>query len=448
MAPKSPNYCNHRDTKKTDFYTLTVSYLLICVFVPLWLNKPIRLFFKNPIIDHVKAYKEPWIRNRAVVQQAEQWHRQGLLTDAQIEATRQEFPFNFRQTNGFLEVGLFLFTCVAVMASYMLPASIILAVLDVIDNERIVYGLFSLVAAAVTWWLGQFIINHQQLYRNGVDNAFVAMLTGFLVFGFGQFMPQNLTLSSYCLLTLPLLLAVVWYYGDTLIAFIALTTFYAFVFDGMLKVSWGQSALPFVMMALSGGLYALARRLDSSPYYTDPMNLVQWVTLIVLAASGNYYVVRELNGLLLEPTPGQPASANAPEIALPWLFWFLKFAIPLFHLYRGFTKKDRMWLILGALGLMAAVSTVHEYVALLPLNVALTLGGAALIGVAVFGIRYLATPRHGLTDDPDAESPDQFFVNLGTAVAMQAAAGAQQHPKNDLHFGGGNFGGGGSEGSY
>lgn len=396
----------------------------------------------------MKAYNETWIRNRAIVQQAEQWHRQGVLTDAQIDAARQAFPFNFRQTNGFLEIGLFLFTCVAVMASYMLPGSIIFAILAELGDERIVYGLFSLLAGVVTWWLGRLIINRQQLYRNGVDNAFVAMLTGFLVFGFGQFLPQNLTLGSYCLLTLPLLLAIVWYYGDTLIAFVATATFYAFVFDAMLQISWGKSALPFVMMAASGGLYALARRFDTSPYYTDPLNLVQWVALIVLAASGNYYVVRELNGLLLESVPSQPAPVNAPEIALPALFWFLTFAVPAFYLYRGFAKKDRMRLILGALGLAAAASTVHEYVALLPLNVALTAGGAALIGVAVFGIRYLTTPRHGLTDDPDTESPDQFFVNLGTAVAMQAAAGAQQQPKNDLRFGGGNFGGGGSEGNY
>ena len=167
----------------------------------------------------MKAYNETWVRNRALVQQTEQWHRQGLLTDVQLRAAQQAFPFNFRQTNGFLEVGLFLFTCVAVMASYMLPASLILALLNIVSDERVLYGLFSLVAGVVTWWLGQLIINRQQLYRNGVDNAFVAMLTGFLVFGFGQFLPQNLTLGTYCLLTLPLLLAIVWYYGDTLIGF-------------------------------------------------------------------------------------------------------------------------------------------------------------------------------------------------------------------------------------
>ena len=407
----------------------------------------------------MKAYNETWVRNRAVVQQAEQWHRQRLLTDAQIDAIRRSFPFEFRQTNGFLEVGLFLFTVVAILSCYLLPATAIGSLLD----DRTTSGLFNIASGIGLGLVGRLLINRRQLYRNGVDNAFVVMLTGFLAFGFNQFLPTDLTIATYCLLTLPLLLLVLWYYGDTLIAFVTLATFYAFVFDGMLSFSWGKAALPFVMMAVSGVLFMLVQRIDKSPYYADPLNLAQWVALIVLAAGGNYFVVRELNGLLMDPVPGQPVPANAPwsgipEITLSWLFWLLTFAIPAAYLQLGLTRKNRMLIILGGLGLIAAVITLHEYTALLPLNVALTLGGLVLIGLAVAIIRFLRQPtaverrpadyRNGFTDDPDYESPDQFFVNMGTAVAMQAATGAQQQPKESVRFGGGDFGGGGSEGKY
>lgn len=412
----------------------------------------------------MKAYNEAWVRNRAVVQQAEQWHRQRLLTDAQIDAVRGSFPFEFRQTNGFLEVGLFLFTVVAILSCYLLPATAIGSLLD----DRTTSGLFNITSGIAIGLVGRLLINRRQLYRNGVDNAFVVMLTGFLAFGFNQFLPSDLTIATYCLLTLPLLLLVLWYYGDTLIAFIALATFYAFVFDGILSFSWGKTVLPFVMMTVSGGLFMAVRQINKSPYYADALNLAQWVALIVLAAAGNYFVVRELNGLLLdaEPSvnsPGQPVSADAPwsgipEIALPWLFWLLTFVIPAAYLQQGLTRKNRMLIILGGLGLIAAVVTVHEYTGLVPLNVALTLGGLVLIGVAVVIMRLLrrstsvagrpVSYRNGFTDDPDYESPDQFFVSVGTAVAMQATTGAQQQPKEDVRFGGGDFGGGGSEGKY
>ena len=122
----------------------------------------------------MKAYNETWVRNRAVVEQAEQWHRQRRLSDAQIDAVRRSFPFEFRQTNGFLEVGLFLFTIVAIMGCYLLPATAIGTLLD----DRMLSGQFNIVAGIGIGLVGRLLIDRRQLYRNGVDNAFVVMQTG------------------------------------------------------------------------------------------------------------------------------------------------------------------------------------------------------------------------------------------------------------------------------
>ena len=399
----------------------------------------------------MKAYNETWIRNRAVVLQAEQWYRQRLLSEAQIDAVRSEFPFDFRQTNGFIEVGLFLFTVVAILSCYLLPVTAISGLLD----NRGTSSLFNIGFGIGIGVLGRVLINRRQLYRNGVDNAFVVMQTGFMAFGVNQLLPENMTIAQYCLFTLPLLLLVLWYYGDTLIAFFVMATFYTFVFNGILQFSWGRMALPFVMMAVSALVFAGVRQTDRSPYYADPLNLVEWVALIVLIASGNYFVVRELNGLLQDVSNRQLTNGVAPEIGLSGLFWLLTFAIPAAYLQQGFTRKNRMLIILGCLGLIAAVMTLQNYVLLLPLNVALTAGGLLLIGLAVAGIWFLRRSsgaggyfRNGFTDDPDYESPDQFFVQVGTAVATQAATGAQRQPEEDIRFGGGDFGGGGGEGKY
>ncbi|GAB3560324.1 hypothetical protein [Spirosoma fluminis] len=391
----------------------------------------------------MKAYNEQWIHNRAVLAQAERWYRQQLLTDEQISVVRKTYPVEFRRTNGFIEIGLFLFTTVAILGTYLLMTTIVSSGLD----DRYTYGLFNLLFGLALVVGSHLIINRGSLYRNGVDNAFVVTLTGFLAMGFNQFLPATSPFWAYCLFTLPLLLLVLWYYGDTLIAFLTLATFYTFIFDGLLNFSWGKDALPFVMMGVSGILYAITRqsvnRLVVSPYYADPVNLIQWITLIVLAAGGNYYVVREMNGVLL--SSGLP---DTPEITLPWLFWLLTFLIPTIYLWQGFTKKNRMLIILGGVGIMAAVATVHEYRGWLSLNVFVAVSGLVLIGIAVAGIRYFHEPRNGFTDAADEESPDNFFVNAETIGAIQATAGAQHTPKDNLRFGGGNFGGGGSEGNY
>jgi hypothetical protein len=395
----------------------------------------------------MKAYNEAWIYNRTIIDQAERWYRKRLLSDEQIAAVRQAYPVDFRQTNAFIEIGLFLFTTVAILGSYLLPASFFSLLL----NNQTIYGVFNIAFGIVVGIVGHQLINKRSLYRNGIDNAFVVTLAGFLAFGFNQLLPNGLSISTHCLLTLPLLLIVLWYYGDTLIAFFTLATFYTFVFDGLLQFSWGRGALPFVLMAVSGLLYFLARNpnllwsksLIRDAYYADPQNLVQWITLIVLAASGNYFVVRELNGLLLKPSP-----AHAPEIDLPFLFWALTFGIPITYLWQGLQKKDRMLIILGALGLIAGVMTFHEYFALVPLNMALTIGGLTLIGLAVLGIRFFRQPKNGFTDAPDDDSPDEFFVNTEALTAIQATANTHHNTNDDVRFGGGSFGGAGSEGKY
>jgi uncharacterized membrane protein YgcG len=392
----------------------------------------------------MKAYNEQWIYNRSILEQAERWHRQGLLTDEQISQVRKKYPVEFRQTNGFLEIGLFLFTTVAILACYLLPASMFSSLL----ND----GFFNIAAGIGIGVVGQVLINRRSLYRNGIDNAFAATLTGFLSFGFNQMLPNGLSTGTHCLLTLPLLLLVLWYYGDTLLAFFTLSTFYTFVFDSLIKYSWGKDVLPFVMMGVSLLIYLAVRqylkRNTREVYYTDPLNLAQWVSLIMLAASGNYFVVRELNGLLLKTNPLRVAPPEAPEISLAWLFWLLTFLIPIIYLWQGVTKKNRMLIILGILGLVAAFSTVHEYVALVPLNVALTVSGLVMIGLAVVGIQHLRKPKHGFTDAPDDDSPNEFFTNAATIAAVHVTGSAHHPSKNDLQFGGGDFGGGGSEGKY
>ena len=392
----------------------------------------------------MKAYNEQWIYNRSILEQAERWYQQQLLSREQIVAFRKAYPVDFRQTNSFLEIGLFLFTTVALLACYLLPASLFYT----FSESAFVNIGFGIVVGLV----GRSMINRRLLYRNGVDNAFVVTMTGFLAFGFNQLLPDSLSTSIRCFLTLPLLLLVLWYYGDTLIAFFCIATLYTGIFDGLLNFSWGKIALPFVMMAVSLLLFLLTARIQTGNprqvYYTDPLNLVQWISLTVLATSGNYFVVRELNGLLLHTTPGGPALTEAPEIGLPVLFWLLTFLIPALYVWQGLTRKNRMLIILGALGLIAAVATVHEYHALVPLNVFLTLGGLALAGIAVFFIRYLAKPKHSFTDAPDADSPNEFWMNAATVAAIQATGTAQHSHKDDLRFGGGNFGGGGSEGTY
>ncbi|QKZ12492.1 hypothetical protein [Spirosoma sp. KUDC1026] len=391
----------------------------------------------------MKAYNETWIYNREIVRQADSWCRRNLLTNEQMEAIRRTYPIGFQQTNGYIEIGLFLFTTVTLLGTYLLVSTFFPSLV----NTQASSSVFNLIFGALVAGLGWILIQQRQLYHNGIDNAFVVMQTGFLVFGINQLFPPGLSVATHCLISLPLLLLVLWYYGDTLITFFTVATTYVMVFDWLLDIDGGRAALPFVTMGLSAALYVLARQANrlsgQTPYYADCISLTQWCALIGLAASSNYFVAREINRLLLKPIP-----TDAPELSLAFLFWIFTFCIPGAYLQIGLARKNRMLIILGGLGLVGAVMTLHHYLQWVSLNVALIFGGLLLIGLSIAMIQYLRQPRNGFTDVADDDSPDEFFLSPEALAAAQTVTGVPHNHNDDIKFGGGNFGGGGGSGNY
>ena len=391
----------------------------------------------------MKVYNQAWLEERDIRQQATRWHAQKLLTDEQAEAVRQAYPVRFKQTGAALEIGSFVFTLLATLALYGLVS----ITLDINSQGS---GLVSLLMAGGTFAVAVTAVQSNNFYRNGTDNALwlVSALSAVwgLVLLFFQRNDVFLPFWEVCLIALPILLAYVIYTGDTILTYFALGAFYGALFDGLLDFGWGKLALPFVLMATSAGLFGLVNWLGkltaNRVYYGDALTLVKWVTLLVGLAAGNYYVVRELNALLL----GKP-TAVSPEIALSGLFWLTTFAIPVGFGLAGFRQRKRMLLIVSAVGLAAAVATVRHYVATWPLSITLVIDGGIIIGLAVLLIRYLGTPKHGFADAIDEEPPLELLRHVGLLTTLQGTANAQNTP-TDPRFGGGDFGGGGAGGRY
>ncbi|GAA4398671.1 hypothetical protein GCM10023187_09510 [Nibrella viscosa] len=397
----------------------------------------------------MKAYNEAWIYNREITNQAQRWHREGLVNDAQLAAIKETFPVRFRDTSAFVEIGLFLFSIVAASGGYALLGLILSDVLQ----ESFATGLFNILLGIGIGFLVEFLIRKQGMFRNGVDNALIAFMTALLVIGLNVWLPDNTSVWARCLVSLPVLFAVVWYYGDLIVMVGLVSAVYALVFDLLNDTAAAHVIIPFVMMALSAGLYWLALQLDLSlrsqknVYWSDTLNLAQWMTLSLLLINGNYFFVREVVSFLLKPDLNlRGAFSGAPQIALSWLFWLFTFGIPLLYGYLGTTHRNRMFIILACLGTAGAVATAREYIGVLPWSVHLTVSGLLLVLVSIPLIRYLREPRYGFTDVPDEDSPKEFFLDAETIGAIQAASSTQQ-PKG-FSYGGGDFGGGGAGKEY
>ncbi|HEX9957859.1 MAG TPA: hypothetical protein VGA96_11390 [Fibrella sp.] len=391
----------------------------------------------------MRAYNLSWLEERDIRLQTDRWHAQHVLTDEQAETIRQAYPIRFKQTATALEIGSFIFTLLAALALYGLLSI-------TLDANSTGSGLVSLIVAGGTFAAAVLSIRANQFYRNGIDNALWLVSALSAVWGLVLlFFQRNGVFPPFwevCLIALPVLLAYIVFTGDTILTYFALTAFYGALFDGLIDISWGKSALPFVMLAASAGLLGLATWLGKSTanavYYSDVLTLVQWVSLLAGMAAMNYYVVRELNALLLSTR-----YTVSPEIALRGLFWITTFAIPLLYGVVGFRQRNRMLLIVAVVGLAAGIATVYHYLGTWPLSVTLALYGAVVIGLAILLIRYLRIPRHGFTDAIDEEPPLELIRHVGLLATVQGTSNASKQPTGP-RFGGGDFGGGGAGEQY
>ncbi len=389
----------------------------------------------------MKAYNETWVRNKHITEHAARWQRQGLFDEAKMKQIREKFPVGFHESNGFIEIGLFVFSIVAVSGGYFLLATLLSKLFEV----DLFYHFFNIGFGTAIGFLAGHLINSRKHYRAGIDNALIIAAVALVIVGVIGLLPNNMPLWQYCFIGLPLVLIGVWYYSDLLLTLVAFGTLTVALFDFMLEFSFGKQLLPFVLMGVSAGLYVLARLYedrDELVYWRDNFILLEWLSLSLLLLSCNYYAVRELNYWMMDRRP-----AEAPEIAWAGLFWTLTIAVPIALFYLGFRQKERPLLIMSAIGWGLALATWRYFHPLFSLEVYLAVNGLSLILVAVFLIRYLRAPRAGFTDRPDEDSPKEFLINAELLASVQATSG-HLGSKDGMRFGEGDFGGGGSGDRY
>lgn len=397
-----------------------------------------------------KAYPAAWPHHTAMRAAAARWQRRGLLLPAQRAAIDAAYSVDYYQPALFLRVGLFVAT--------LLSVGSLLVALGVMGlHSEFILGVVALVGSVAGV---EMVIKNSRHYHSGVDMALLysALLAwNFLIlYGFTNLLPYSYSHRLYeqrfwltasgtwlhlLLLLVPLLVAL-WRYADPVVAAITFGTALALLANVLLHGALGRLLLPFGVMVAAVALLLALRRLPTRPdyfYYRSAGLVLRTLGLAVLYLAGNYLVVREGNAELLGG--GGPSG----QIPLAPLFYVCTAGIPLVYIVLGLRRHDRLLLTLGLLALAFSLFTLRYYRQLLPPEIAATAGGAVLLLCALTALRYLRTPRHGLTAAADAEATPHF--NLESLVVAQTAH-APSAPEAGFEFGGGQSGGGGADSSY
>lgn len=383
-----------------------------------------------------KAYNETWVDNLHVQYRVAEWKSKNLLSGDQEEQAHALFPEKFYRPGIFVKIGLFLF---GVVACSFFVGFLSLFIYD--TGSELGFSTLSLICCACFTFVLEYLIKTKHLFHSGVDNALLyaavsaAIVPVFLLF-------ENAPLWAYCLVALAIIIPATLRYADLFGPIAIFGLIFTILADLMMKFPLGKALLPFAVMILSAVIYALAKK-NKDLYYRECRQILEVLSLATFYLGGNYLVVRELNALI--------SGLNvpvAPQIAFAPLFYFFTFGIPVLYIIGGLKRADRVLFILGLLAIAFSAYTYVNYFSPLTASAELVLAGTLMIVASIALIRYLHTPKHGISDEQNRKNS---LENLQAVIAAQQLGvtpvnGGLSSP--GLEFGGGTFGGGGAGEAY
>lgn len=379
----------------------------------------------------MKAYNSTWIENIQIREVAEEWHQNNMLNKEQFDKINEVFDVGFKQYNIYIRIGLFLFTSLACICTY----SFIAFLFAFPDNKYFMAALALASGIFFTIYL-EINIKRQKYYNSGVDNALIfSSICAILTAVYLVTSDFNLATWQYSLIALPFLIIAFFRYGNTQLALAMVGCFLATLFFYITQFGLGKQLIPFIMMALSVGIYWLNQRFETS-YYAEAQEFIKIMALITFYLSGNYLVVREGNAILNNLSP-------SIQIDFAPVFYVFSTIIPIFYLYLGIKQKDRAFLIIGGLAVLFSIFTYRTYFSTIPIEWALCLGGLAAIIISIVAIRFFSADKWGISSLPAQRSKYQEIESIILGQILQSKSNAP-----DTKFGGGNFGGGGAGNSY
>jgi hypothetical protein len=387
------------------------------------------------------AYNHTSLDNLLIKEEAADAFHQQLISIEEYNAIEKAYPVDLYSHNIFIRIGLFLLTTVIVSMGYAF-----FLMLEIGGSERGV-GVLTFVYSLILYVALEFLIREKKHYRSGIDDALQWLCIGAFIGA------ANLMFSDVSMLGQAVLIFIPAFYfllrfGNALMGILAFMALLVIVFYGVTPLgNPAKTIMPFLLMAISFVVYRLVKNYSNDNrlrYYTLCCTLIKILALLTLYAAGNYFVVREVSNSLFDLRLKEGES-----IPYGWIFWIPTVLLPAIYIFRGLQKKDTILLRAGLILVAAVIFTIRYYYHLAQLEIAMSIGGTLMIGIAYFITKYLTPSKHGFTH---AEPNDPGLAGLLQVEALIVAQTFHQTPTPEagkhFDFGGGSGGGAGATDTF
>jgi hypothetical protein len=385
------------------------------------------------------AHDKQLLNDLALLEEANSLQHAGFISKEQKDLIKKQLPDFKNQKNILVRLGFFL------LGSFLYSSICGAISLLGLSGEEFFFKICCYIFAIVGF-AGAELLANQKYYGHGLDDAFilgailnVGFAIGISTDGYELIIAVFMAIAAFVMYRRYLHL-------PSLLVFCLASS--AILFYGLFEFgSIGKTILPFTAMLFAAGFYFFTKKSIQSlteSYYYRGLLLANSFCLILFYLSCNYLVVRELSVMLLD-------NEILPGTDIPFAYFFYAFTliVPILYLVQALKTKDRILLWISFLAIAFSIYTIRFYYSVLPIEVALTLGGVVLFAIAYFSIKRLKEKESGLTFKPDRINNSNALLNA-EALIVASTFGMKPELKveSPMEFGGGGFSGGGSDGSF
>lgn len=379
------------------------------------------------------------IQNHFLIEEVEKLVAMEIVPKAQLDQISQNTVTTKTNSNILIRFAFFLLGNIVLSSIFGVFALLFVAV-----ESQEVFGFLAFLAAIGCVLAAEYFYN-QNYFAFGFDDSIIlsiSLCASVCVGIFTESIPAvvfaSLIVTSFCSVRYV-------HVPSTFFALVSLIgyTGYLVVEEEVIPSSF----LPILLFVIAVGLYFFQNQISKNAAYFLYKNVLETIKIFSLVlgyASLNYFVVRELSEILL----GFYFEPNR-EIPLGSLFYFATFAIPVLYIYLGLKQKDRTFFWIGLLSLALGFATIRYYYSILPIEIALLLGGTVLFVITYFSIRTIRDKTTGITFNEDKNlNPMAFEIVKNILVNANMHATITTNQESPMEFGGGGFSGGGSGGNF
>lgn len=388
----------------------------------------------------MRAYDENKLTNIVLIEETAAFLNADFITQEQAHSIKNNLPVFKAQNNLLLRSAFFIL-------GSLLYASICgtISIIGAQSGES--YFHFCFYIFAIIGWAGAEFLAQENYKNYGVDDAFILGSILNLAIAIGINSESFELLIAFFVSISSLLMYKRFIHNISLLVFCLATT--ATLFYALLEIGTiGKTILPFATLIFSVVCYSFTKRKLTQLkelYYHKGLVIANSFYLILAYLSCNYFVVRELSSELL----GINLKPNQ-DIPFALFFYFFTITVPIVYVMTALKTKDRYLLWIGALCIGFSIFTIRYYHSILPVEVAMTLGGILLFTISYFSIQKLKDKTSGITFELDRLTQKKDLKSTEALVAV-TAFGIKPETKieeSPMKFGGGDYSGGGASGSF